>query len=111
MDIHQKNVRQQEQERQWKQLQASRAREQQLQQLQSMPEKMLGNFEKKKKTMIHARSSDSVIHVLDKSTHFPIFTFDFFFLRFFQLIKHQTKCKFLLITITVTMQMMQPMEL
>lgn len=42
MDIHQKNVRQQEQERQWKQLQAMRAREQQLQQMQTMPEKMHG---------------------------------------------------------------------
>lgn len=35
MDIHQKNARQQEQERQWKQLQALRAREQQMQQLQT----------------------------------------------------------------------------
>lgn len=44
MDIHQKNVRQQEQERQWKQLQAMRAREQQMQQLQAMPDKMHGEL-------------------------------------------------------------------
>lgn len=35
MDIHQKNVRLQEHERQWKQLQAMRAREQQMQQMQT----------------------------------------------------------------------------
>lgn len=42
-DIHQKNVRHQEQERQWKQMQAMRARDQQqMQQLQTMPDKMHG---------------------------------------------------------------------
>lgn len=44
MDIHQKNVRQQEQERQWKQLQAMRAREQQMQQIQAIPEKVHGQL-------------------------------------------------------------------
>lgn len=42
MDIHQKNVKHQEQERQWKQLQALRAHEQQMQQMKPMPDKMHG---------------------------------------------------------------------
>lgn len=44
--MHQKNVREQEQERQWKQLQALRAREQQIQQMQhgGHHDKMQGRF-------------------------------------------------------------------
>lgn len=49
MDIHQKNVRLQEHERQWKQLQAMRAREQQMQQMQT-GKKLLFVEEPKKKT-------------------------------------------------------------
>lgn len=63
MEIHQKNVRQQEQERQWKQLQAMRAREQQIQQIQTMPEKIHGkNF--KKSTLSNSNFDHSNIPII-----------------------------------------------
>lgn len=45
--MHQKNAREQENERQWKQLQAQRARDQQMQQMQhaGLHDKMQGTYQ------------------------------------------------------------------
>lgn len=96
MDIHQKNVRQQEQERQWKHLQAMRAREQQIQQMQAMPEKIHGKI-----YLIVQRNS--IILLL-------YFGFKIINQLIFQWIQRQIKCKSLLIITIIIIPMMQPME-